>query len=59
MSANVLFVVMILFSSIALLTAFISATIAASDLQGSPSYSTNSNIMEAHKNLTISVQSPS
>ena len=53
MSANVLFVVMILFSSIALLIAFIAATIAASDLQGSPSYSTNSNIIDAHKYLTI------
>jgi hypothetical protein len=53
MSANVLFVVMILFSAIALLIAFISATIAASNLKGSPSYSTNVNIRDAYGNLTI------
>jgi len=53
MTANVLFAVMILFSAIALLIAFISSTIAAADLKGSPSYSTNSNIRDAYRNFTI------
>ena len=53
MTANVLFVVMILFSAIALLIAFISSTIAAADLKGSPSYSTNQNIKDAYTNFTI------
>ena len=53
MTANVLFVVMILFSAIALLIAFISSTIAAADLKGSPSYSTNQNIKDAYTDFTI------